>query len=386
MPTVAPPAQSNNQHIRVPVHTQERVHLSRARRHTPQSLRDLRYATAAPERREGHAQPEPPAELIAAVPAWSSRKAMLRVLRGLAKQPAVKAACRQAQIAVDTWLAVSINDALDADSRTGRGICRSQVVAAAAVNRSAKVVQRARAVNVRLGLMVELYRGRELTKDERLSLVRAHRTHGQRGLPNVYAMGVCPMRQRQRIGIPRPGEFAQVITFVHLPPKGGRSLHPHLLETVTIAAAAASDEQEPPPAAQPGRRSRPGIAHAYEIVGHPALRNLFCRVRPGSMAPQLVPYLAGGWPAGALADALAEEARFRGIPPWQNADNPHGLLKALLAQIDVDHQVHAYGGIAYAQTVEPCGRLECDHGWITHEGGAVSKCPTCPPAVRRGDW
>lgn len=359
----------------------ERVHLPRARRHTDRSLRDLRHATAAPERRDGYAQPHAPAELIAAVPAWSSRRAMVRILRGLAKQPAVQAACRRAEIAVETWLAISINDALDADGATGRGICRSQVVAGAAVNRSAKTVQRARALNVRLGLLVEVYRGRELTKDERLSLVRAHGTHGQRGLPNVYAMTVCPARQRHRITIPRPGQFAQVIGFVHLPPEGGRSPHPHLLNILTIAAAAASEESEPPPAAQPGRTARPGIVQAYDIVGHPALRVLLSQVRAGSLAPQLVPYLHGGWSGGALADALADEATYRHVPTDEPARSPHGLLKMLLAGIDINYQMHASGGLAFAPP-EPCGAVGCDYGWITHSNGAVSKCPDCPPAVR----
>lgn len=360
----------------------EHQHLSRARAHTTKSLAELRSATRAAERRAGLSAPPVPAEVLAAVPAWSSRKHMVVLVRGLAKQPYLIALCRKEQIAVTTWVAVVLNDIVDADS-TGRGMRTSQVVAASRVQRSARTVRRARHVAVKLGLAVEVYRGRELTHSERLDLIKDQPGHQQRGLPNTYFMTVCPPRQRAQISTPRPGQFAQVIRFGHLPPVGGLGFPPHLLEQLSITAAGASEDAEPPPAAHPRRRSRPGQALAHEILAHPGMILLHA-VPAGTLSPQLGAHHAGGWHGLALADALLTEATRRGIPTWAPAQSPWGLLKTLLASIDPIAEVYRgdTAGTSVVETPQACGIAPCDgHGWVNHPG-SVSKCPHCPPGVR----
>ena len=364
----------------------EHQHLSRARAHTAKSLAALRRATQAPERRAGLSTPPVPTTVLAAVPRWSSRRHMAAVIRGLAQQPYVIALCRREQIAVTTWVAIVMNDVADADS-TGRGMRTSQVVAAARVQRSERTVRRARHVAVKLGLAVEVYRGRELSYDERMSLIKAQPGHQQRGLPNIYCMTVCPPRQRARLSTPRPGQFAQVIPFGHLPPEGGLGLPTHLLKQLSITAAGAAEDAEPPPAAHPRRRSRPGQALAHEILGHPGM-TLLSETRPGTLAPQLGAHQAGGWHGLALADALLDEAIRRGIPTWAPARHPWGLLKTLLANVDPIAEIHLHGPADLSP--DPCGKPECDgYGWINTPAGAA-KCPHCPPAVRNisahGDW
>lgn len=375
--------------------------LPRARRHTTASLAALRRATSAHERRHGLATPPPPRELVAAVPAWSSRATMQRVIRVLAAQRYVAALCRAQQIAVDTWAVIALNDALDADTGTGRGMRTSQTVAAARVGRSERVVRRARAISVRLGIMVELYRGRELSGDERKRLLEHAPGHRQRGLPNQYAMTVCPPRQRARVSTPRAGEYAQVLPhtdgFGHLPPEGGLRLPSHLLEILTLAAANASEETEPPPAAQHRRSRRPGIVLAIATSTHPAASWLLGTVRPGRIAGQLVAYEHGGWSSHDLATELTHQAAQVGIPTWETPRSPLGLLKVLLQRIDPHADVHLGTGPAFptqpphpAAPVELCGRPDCDgHGWITTTSPTgthtARPCPHCPPAARRHD-
>ncbi|MGB7425060.1 MAG: hypothetical protein WA903_09175, partial [Ornithinimicrobium sp.] len=299
-----------------------------------------------------------------------------------AQQPYLIALCRKEQIAVTTWVAVVLNDIVDADN-TGRGMRTSQVVAASRVQRSARTIRRARHVAVKLGLAVEVYRGRELTHDERLNLIKDHPGHQHRGLPNTYFMTVCPPRQRAQISTPRPGQYAQLIRFGHLPPVGGLGFPPHLLEQLFIAAADASEDAEPPPAAHPRRRSRSGQALAHELLAHPGMI-LLHGIRAGTLAPQLGAHHAGGWHGLALADALLQEATHRGIPTIAPAHHPWALLKALLSSIDPVASIYR-GDPLSPSTIEAsqsCGIDPCDgHGWINHPG-SVSKCPHCAPGVR----
>jgi hypothetical protein len=366
----------------------EYARLPRARAHTPGTLRELRRATSAPARRDGISPPPVPRHVEQAVPAWSSRKNMLRLVAGLARQPYVIAACKTAEIAVQTWRAITINDILDADTRTGRGLRTSQVVAAARVGRCDRTVRRARAVNVRIGILVEVYRGRELSKDERLALVRDQPGHQQRGIPNIYAVTVCPARQRAQISTPRPGEFAHVNRFVHLPTYGGLSDPTDLVRMFPLAAADASEDEEPPPAALPRRKRRPGAALAFELLAHPGLMPLLDGVRPGTIAALVSVHHHGGWHGHALGSALLTEAGYRGIHTREPARNPWALLKALLSAIDPVADVHlGTGTLAQDQapppTPQPCGRPGCDgHGWTHQQDGRATKCEHCPPSIR----
>lgn len=377
------PVSSRPDHYRLP----------RARPHSSGSLKTLRTATSAPERRDGLDLGAPPAELLAAVPTWSSRRSMLAVLRGLSRQPQTKTLCRAAQIAVDTWLAVAINDAYDADDATGRGLRTSQAVAAARVGRSERTVRRARAVSVRLGVLVELYRGRELSGEERLSLYDEKPGHKQRGFPNVYAVTVCPRRQRTRIAVPRPGRWAVVCShlegFGHLPPLGGVSLGNTVESGFPYAVADAPRKDEPAPPAH-RRKRRPGVGLAYRTLAHPQLRPLFAGARPGAAAALFVHHDHGGWTSDALALALRAAAAERGIGPWARVHHPYGLLKSLLEAIGADAAAYfaAHTLTPPPPAPEPCGREDCDgHGWLSVVVDDVEHavpCPTCPPAIRAG--
>lgn len=373
--------------------------LPRARRHTARTLRSLRRATSAPDRRGGHDAPAVPRAVLAAVPRWSSRKHLLTVIRVLGRQAYVIELCRREGIAVETWQAIVTNDALDAD-RDGRNMRTTKTVAAARVGRGEEQVKRARRVAVRLGIMVEVFRGRELTKTERIALTARHRGHQQRGLASNYSMTVCGPRQRRRITVPRPGEFAQVhpplLANVPLPPGGGLCLLTHLLRLLPLAAADASDEAEPPPAARHRRKRRPGMAIAFEVLAHPGLGVLLDGVRPGTIASQVAPHAAGGWHGHALAAAILVEADRLGIITWQPARSPWALIKVLLSRIDPVAAVHlgigtrlpsTSGSSAPPAPPQACAGPDCDgFGWINgvdERGYTYARpCPDCSPKIR----
>lgn len=312
---------------------------------------------------------------------------MLRVIATLAEQPYVIAACKTAGIAPATWRAIITNDALDAD-QDGRNMRTSQTVAAARVQRGEKQVQRARSIAVRIGIMAETFRGRELTRDERMTLVREHPGHKQRGLPSVYAFTLWSPRQRARVTTPKAGENAAVVpqdqTNVHLPPVGGLSLHSYVLDILTLTAADAAEGRKPPRR----RRSRAGLGLAVAVLEHPRMAHLLPQVRPGTLAGMLAPYSGGGWNGHDLADALLTEASRRMIPTWSPARSPWGLFKTLLSGIDALADVHNGTGTAYTDPT-PCADPACDHGWITltaDDGHMYARpCPTCPPSSRRHD-
>lgn len=403
MPTIAPARPdirtASRRRARALSSQDDYQRLPRVRRHTKRTLRSLRLATSAAERRGGHDAPPVPSELAAAVPRWSSRKHFLTVVRALSKQPYVAELCLRHGIGVETWLALITNDALDTDA-DGRNMRTSKCVAAARVGRGEEQVKRARRVAVQLGIMVEVFRGRELTKVERIELTSRQPGHRQRGLPSTYTMTICRPRQRRRITTPRPGEFAQVYPLfqanVPLPPEGGLSLLTHLLEQLPLTSADAAEEAEPPPAAQHRRRRWPGMTLAFEVLAHPGLAVLLAGVRPGTIAGQLVPHTAGGWHGHALAASLLAEADRLGIATRESARSPWALLKVLLSRIDPVADVHLGIGRAgppeqlrppHAARPEPCGGSTCDgFGWLNDvdERGCTyaRPCPDCPPSVR----
>lgn len=325
---------------------------------------------------------------------------MLRIVRALSRQPYVARLCRAEGIAVDTWYAITTNDVLDADSN-GRGLRTSKVVAAARVGRQEKAVQRARSISVRLGILVELYRGRELSGDERRRLVREHPGHKQRGIPSVYAVAVITARHRARVAVPESGKFAQVLpqteSFVHLPVGTRFSPIRHLFEVLPLAAAHAARAEESMEAGRSRRRRRPGGGLAVDVLAQSTLSILFEGIRPGQIAGQLAPYEAGGWHGHGLAAALLTETARLGVSRWERARSPFGLLKALLAGVVHSPAVHAAltgGGhdngahtMNAAARPQPCGGAQCDgHGWInsvTVDGYTVTRpCPDCPPSIR----
>lgn len=372
---------------------------SRARAHTKTSLAALRRATSATERANGIGAPAVPRELNRAVPVSPGRKAMLKVVRALSRQPYVARLCRAENIAVDTWYAITVNDVLDADSN-GRGMRTSKVVAAARVGREAKAVQRARSISVRLGILIELYRGRELSGGERRRLVREQPGHKQRGIPSVYAVAVITARHRARVAIPASGKFAQVLpqteSFVHLPVGNRFSPIRHLLKVLPLTAATAARPEKSTKTSTSRRRRRPGSALAVDLLSQSTLSILLEGIRPGQIAAQLAPYQAGGWHGHSLAKVLLTEAARLGVSRWERARSPFGLLKALLAEVMPSPALYAAltavstsdrTPTGTATRPQPCGRAQCDgHGWIntvTETGHAVARfCPDCPPSIR----
>lgn len=333
------------------------------------------------------------------MPASPGRKSMLRIIHALASQPYVAQLCRAEGIAVDTWYAIAVNDALDADSN-GRGLRTSQTVAASRVGRSERTVRRARSISVRVGILVELYRGRELTRSERLALIEAAPGHQQRGIPNLYAVTVLTARHRAAVAIPEPGAFAQVLPhiecFGHLPVGNRFSPVRHLLKVLSLAAATASEAEESAMKTRRRRRRRPGAGLAGELLAQSTLSILFEGIRPGQIAAQLAPYEAAGWKPAALAAVLIIEAARIGVSRWERARSPFGLLKALLASVLHSPALHTAltGGRnddgshnGAAARPQPCGGSQCDgHGWINSvtEAGytVVRPCPDCPPQIR----
>jgi len=354
----------------------EHARLPRSRRHTKRSLAGLRRATSAHERRGGLGPGPMPSSLAAQMPIWHSRTHMLRIIDWHATQPHVHELCRAAGVSVDTWKAATLNDVLDADDRTGRAMSTSQVVAGSRLNRDEKQIQRVRRINIQLGILMEYYRGRELSGTERLQLLADHPGNKQRGIPNAYAMGVFPPRQRRQISTPRPGRYAQVHTNVHLPRRGYGNLFSHIPGQLPITAADASEAKATPSAPPPRRKRRPGLALAHEMLAHPGLK-LFVGVPAVTIAGQLGPYRLGGWHGLDLADVLITTAYAMRIDPTRAAMRPYAALKTLLSQIEPIVDV-------VQAPAEPCKRPGCDHGWILVGPATVAKCPDCPASVRGG--
>ncbi|MGO2519961.1 MAG: hypothetical protein ACTH8F_07560 [Microbacterium sp.] len=334
-----------------------------------------------------------------AVPVSPGRKIMLRIIHALASQPYVAQLCHDQGIAVDTWYAIAVNDALDADSN-GRGLRTSQTVAAARVNRSERTVRRARAISVRIGILVELYRGRELTRSERLELVQATPGHRQRGIPNVYAVTVLTARHRASVAVPNAGDFAQILpqldSFGHLPV--GSRFFPvtHLLNVLRSTVATTTKAKKTSTTGKQQRR-RPGTGLAIDVLAQSVLSILFDGIRPGQIAAQLAPYEAAGWQAHSLAPAILAAAAKIGIGRWERARSPFGLLKTLLLSVMHSPEDHdALTGVGSDQwdhrhqattRPHPCGAAACDgYGWINSVSDAgytlTRPCPDCPPQIR----
>lgn len=289
---------------------------------------------------------------------------MLGHVNWLAGQQITRDLCRKHHLGVDTWLAITINDIIDADNHTGRGMATTQQTAAARVQRSTATVQHARKVSVRLGICVEYYRGRELSRKERLTLVHAQPGATQRGFANVYAYGVMPARLRSRIHTPRPGRYARF----YLPKGGSVSELIDLFEPQPIMGAGAPRQEKRP------RRRHPGLALGWELVAHPGVRFLDS-VPPVRFARLLAGHSTGGWQGLALGDALIDVARDLGVDLELGKRNPCGLLKVLLGGVEMIPFHPPAPAVA-------CGRSICDHGWIELEPGLVRKCELCPPSIR----
>ena len=351
------------------------------------------------------------------MPRWTSREAFTRLVKALAGTEAVRLLCRDvgSGIAPATWAAAMLVVAEHADTTTGE-LRASQEQIADRLGRSPRTVRRALAVSRRLGLALEVYRGRDLGLHERRALVEEYGKHPQRGIPSVWQLGFCPPARQARFSTPRPGRFCQYRGFDHLPPKGVSSPSTHLWNLLTRTAADAAREAEAAPPPPTRRRRRVGSALAIELLGSPHQR-LIVGVSPGRLAGILAAYQQGGWRGDDLALVIIDEAKRRGWDLSSPAWAPLAALRTLLDVVDpIADPANAWSGelcqlchrspgrrrilplgpvsvcpscwenARHHHEPEPCQHPGCDHGYITvehaHDGlhGTLTRCPSCASA------
>lgn len=388
LPTIAQPSAARNEFDEraLRVHVQRRV-LPLARRSTTAKI-----AVHAARRRapvgSGIGPGECPRRVRRALPAWSGRSAYVAIIEDLATDPGVQLLCRQHEIAVATWAAAMIAAAIEADTITG--VCQKTYAhLAASISRESKVMQRAFAVSRALGLALEVYRGRELSKDERMALVEQYGTHPQRGIPEGWQLGLIPDRIAARFSTPRPGCWCWFSRFVHLPPLGGVCSHTYLLTShlsATGEKAAASRRQH-------RRKRRRRIDPAVDRLAAEVAQNVpWCATESRTrLAPALHRFATAivPWNGVDVADAI------RGVAMRQQRDlaalhpaaieRPAALLATLLRDLDPEADHPSAPAFPDTHTVDG---LSCDgHGWITllDEHGratAAAPCPACPRSAR----
>jgi hypothetical protein len=148
-----------------------------------------------------------PAAAYSGIPCWRSAKSWL----GAAKlHPSLVEECRATNVRVETFLAVLPELGRRADVATGRNIMASHSEIGAAIGRSGKTVQRSCRIAERLGLLVLVLRGCDMSLDQRQAVL-GHYTRGTRGwrwrnLPNYYAatMPVSLAKLTRQPGTPKP--------------------------------------------------------------------------------------------------------------------------------------------------------------------------------------
>lgn len=390
LPTIAQPsaARKEFEERALRVRVQHKV-LPLARRSTAAKL-----AVHAARRRgpvgSGIGPGDCPRRVRRALPVWSSRESFLAIVDELATDPGVHALCRQHNIAVVTWVAAMTTAAIEADTTTG--VCHATYVhLGAAISRGEKQIQRAFAVSRALGLALEVYRGRELSKDERMQLVEQYGTHPQRGIPQGWQLGLIPDRIAARFSTPRAGQWCWFSRFVHLPPLGGVCSHTYLLTSHLGAAsekAAASRRQHRP---KRKRRIDPATARlAAEVAQNVPWCATESRTR---LSPPLHRFATASvpWNGVDVADAI------RGVGMRQQLDlatlhpaaveRPAALLAKLLRELDpvVDHP----SAPAFPVEHQVNGHVCDGAGWITllddrGRATAAVPCPACPPIARAG--
>ena len=342
-------------------------------------------------------------ELRRRLPRWPGRDQLLAIVDKIIDHPAVDEA-RGRKIGRDGLRAIWRNDIIDAAQSGGLlRTSRRHAAVRAGYKDGEKTVQKARQIGRRAGLYIELYRGRELTQLERITLWHGHDQHKQRGFTSVFAVGVFAPRHAAQFTTPKPGQFVRPRTedrsqsddATPLPRSGPLFDLPHVLQMVNPVAADAARKLNTKGGRSIRRKPRAGLALAVEVLTDPALARVFAGVRPGRIAGQLKPYEQAGWGPAQLAVALHREASTLRVSTWEPAWSPFGLLKTLLRGVailpDVDAAVYGPGVQAQPSTPppEPCGSAECDgYGWINTaaDGGyqVARPCPDCPPQIRAG--
>lgn len=357
-----------------------------------------------------------PGHIRRALPRWTSRRAFLRTVHALAGTETLRTLCAEvgSGIAPTTWVATMTVLVRLADEAGELRASEAQI--ADVLGREVRTVRRARAVAAHLGLATEVYRGRNLSYEERMTLVREHGRHPQRGIPSVWQLGMCAPARRARLSTPTAGRWTRLRGFDHLPPKGAARSITHLWDLLTTAAADAAREAE---AAPPPQRRRRGSALGIELLDH---QRFIVGVSPGRLAGLLAPWEAGGWRGSDLAVLVIDEARRLGWDPSRPARAPLAALKVILEGIDpVADPTTAWAGelctVCYLRPgrvrhlplgdhsvcptcwehirhphdeTETCTHPGCDHGWIEVEPAQdgwhrlLAKCPACHPGPRTG--
>lgn len=349
------------------------------------------------------------------LPVWSSRSSYIDLVQALAGTPELRAACRRHEIAVTTWCAVMTSAAMHADGGTGE-LRAEKAVVAADCSREAKTVQRSLAIAAEFGIALELYRGRELGRDERMALAAEFGRHPQRGIPSVWQLAYIPPTISRRFtrltrhhagrwiiylgshaaavatdspGLRPPSPLGAAFRVTNLQLL---NLHGHRPAASGRRKDAASPRPSPRKRADPRRRAATARLAAQVAAGLPWLAG-----EPLSrLTPALMRFATANtpWTGADVLAALADQALRRGhrlvdLDPHLIQTRPAVVLAGLLRDLDVeaDHpglaeldamRRHGEPDTHYTHYTQHIPPHECDQGWVTvvdeHGHEAVARC------------
>ncbi|MGL4745040.1 MAG: hypothetical protein ACRCYX_12580 [Dermatophilaceae bacterium] len=327
-------------------------------------------------------------------------------------------------VSSETYMTVIGLTADAAEASTGRGIRAHKAAIAAAAHCSPDTVQRVwRIATCRLGVLVDVARGRPLTMPER-NQVR----HGPRMDDGTRARqrGVTPLRAAHTPewlhqwslmakpaldglhspehdptltdpegATPRPtqartGAATGQPVDIASPPRratasretGSEKSSPCRQDTVSLRSTKRTRSARSLEEAGLAARGRPARARK-RLVGERLARDLAqiapwgMQISPRRCAPALAPYELAGWTAHLWLEVAQQVLTDRYGGHWhppQVIASPHGWIRWLTSWMVPD----APGPL------QPCNRPDCDgHGWIpTTDGHTITRCPDCPPGIR----
>ncbi|MFC3399326.1 hypothetical protein ACFOEP_12995 [Microbacterium amylolyticum] len=230
-------------------------------------------------------------ELRRHLPRWPGRDQMLLVIDRIIDHPVITSA-RGRKIGRDGLRAIWINDVIDAAQSGGLLRTTNRVAAIRAGYKGGDAaVQLARSIGKKAGLYVELYRGRRLTLNERLTLWNDHDRHKQQGFPSVFAMGVFTPQHAAQFTAPKAGQFAELrsVDFPQqndaTPPLRSSSFFDltHVLQMVTSSAADAAGKPMTTKKCRLRKKPRAGLGLAVELLADPMFATVFAGVRPADL-------------------------------------------------------------------------------------------------------
>lgn len=309
------------------------------------------------------------------VPAWWSRSHWVDV-QVAAAVAARRRVCLEAQVAPATVIAVARAHACYADRATGRGCRPTNERLAADTGLHLRTVQRAREVLKRLGLVVELVRGRShLSRAERLSAWRRGSSH--RALAAEFAL-TAPRPRGSPFMIATPPSEARGALVSHQSGgfSTGRTDH-----RSRPAAGRPPNKRRPPP------RRPPDARHVRLVAGVQARLPWLSRT-PARRLTSLHRFALAGWTPRDVQLACDQLLTARGWSLPDRIDQPAAYLAALLR--DADPAARPSDALAAAwiqerqRRAEAWARLrgerpECPHGDPGgHQPHPVTGRLTCP--------